>query len=194
MAHLSTDIRLSALDVLDWLLETNGEAAISCAGGWVKTLRTFKTLLSWNSESTVRAAGNWSSTKSTSNNLGSSKLLVRQLTTLSHVLAVGLRRPSLELEYQRAARRAAQLFPLCQTDAHLLPKKSNPFGYLNLFGAVRDIESEMYETAEDRVEIFCELGLEGAFRKGVDEAKKEGGEVGRAAALVANALKMADQT
>ena len=116
--------------------------------------------------------------------MGSSKLLVHQLTTLSHFLRVGLTRPSLNLEREKAARRAVELFPLWQLDSHMLPKKSNPFGYLNLFGTPRDVE--------ERAEVFCEINLSGIFRNGVREAKKEAGEVGRAAALVANALKLLD--
>jgi pre-rRNA-processing protein IPI1 len=74
----------------------------------------------------------------------------------------------------------------------MLPRKSNPFGYLNLFGAARDVESEMYEDAEDRAEVFDNLGLKHAFSKGLKEAKKEGGEAGRAAAQVEKALRLAE--
>lgn len=188
MAHLSTDIRISSLDILDWILETNGEAMVTCAGGWIKLLWTFQNLLSWQGDATGSSNSRWSSTK-TASNVGSSKLLVHQLTTLSRLLAVGLAKPSLDQECERAAGRAAEVFPLWQTDAHVVSKKSNPFGYLNLFGAPRDVESEVYESADERAEIFCELNLDVIFHNGVKEARKEGGEVGRAAALVTNALK-----
>ncbi|KAF2479383.1 Rix1 complex component [Neohortaea acidophila] len=193
MAHLSSEIRLSSLDVLNWMLEgENALAVVSSAGGWIKTLRTFQNLLSWHGEVlTGNAGGKWSTSKSTSN-LGSSKLLVHQLTTLSRFLHVGLVRPSLQEEAEAAAQRAAALFPLWHTDAHLLPTKSNPFGYLNLFGAVRDVESEVYEDAEQRAEIFVELGVYAACVRGAKEARKEAGEVGRAAALVEKALKLVD--
>lgn len=189
MAHLSTDIRLSSLDVLDWILETNATAMMSCAGGWVKTLRTFQNLLSWQDNSSAGTDGKWSATKSATN-MTNSKLVVRQLTTLSRFLVAGLTRPSLDHEREQAAKRAAEIFPLWQTDAHMLPKKTNPFGYLNLFGAPRDVESEIYEGPAERVEVFCELNLHVVFASGVREAKKEGGEIGRAAALVATALKL----
>lgn len=194
MAHLSTDIRMSSLDVLDWLLGTSADAVVSSAGGWVKSLRTFQNLLSWQDRSSsnrTAANGNWSTSKATSN-LGSNKLVVHQLTTLSHLLTVGLTRPDLEKERQEAARRAAALFPLWHTDAHMLPKKSNPFGYLNLFGAQRDAEGEVYEDAEERSEVFVELGFKKAFTQGVKDTKKESGEVGRAAAQVEKALRLVD--
>lgn len=191
MAHLSNDIRISALDVFDWIIETNGDAVVSCAGGWIKTLRTFQNLLSWHDTSSSTTNGKWSSTKSTTN-LSSNKLLVHQLNTLSRFLTAGFARPSLDQERAAAASRAAEMFPLWHVDAHMLPTKSNPFGYLNLFGTARDVESEVYESAEERSEVFCELGLDRIFADGVMEAKKEGGEVGRAAALVDKALRLAD--
>ena len=193
MAHLSNDIRMSSLDVLDWLLNVSPTAVVSSAGGWVKTLRAFQNLLSWTStaDRAANSNGTWSNSKP-NGNLGSSKLLVRQLTSLSHLLTAGLRRPSLEQERRAAAKQASVIFPLCHLDAHMLPKKSNPFGYLNLFGAPRDVESEVYENAEERVEVFIDLGMAEAFRLGVSEAKKEGGEVGRAAALVDKALRLAE--
>ncbi|GIZ38874.1 hypothetical protein CKM354_000227300 [Cercospora kikuchii] len=191
LSHLSNDIRLTALDVLDWLLETNGEAVVSQAGGWVKTLQTFQNLLSWQgtSSSGVVQNGNWSATK-TKTNLGSNKLLVHQLSTLAHFINAGLVRPPPDL--QAEARRAAALFPLCQADSHLLSKRSNPFGYLNLFGAPRDVESEVYDAPEERMNVFLDLNMHGAFQFGVQEAKREGGEVGRAASAVDKALRLVE--
>ncbi|KAM3416110.1 hypothetical protein BST61_g9591 [Cercospora zeina] len=190
LSHLSNDIRLTALDVLDWLLETNGQAVVGQAGGWVKTLQTFQNLLSWQGTSSgVVQNGNWSATK-TKTNLGSNKLLVHQLSTLARFINTGLIRPPPDLKAE--ARRAAALFPLCQTDAHLLSTKSNPFGYLNLFGAPRDLESEVYDDPEERMNVFLELNLHGAFQFGVQEAKGEGGEVGRAASAVDKALRLID--
>ncbi|KAK4550759.1 hypothetical protein LTR36_000338 [Oleoguttula mirabilis] len=192
MTHLSTEIRLSALEVLDWLLQTQPEAVLACPGGWVKTLKTFQNLVSWQGGLSATGAtmnGKWSATKAATS-LGSNKLLVHQLNTLATFLAAAL--TSEPVDPNASAERAAGLFPLWHTDAHMLPKKSNPFGYLNLFGAPRDAESEVYDNAESRAEIFGELGILEAFQAGVREAKKEGGEVGRAAALIDKALSLAD--
>ena len=88
--------------------------------------------------------------------------------------------------------RAAELFPLWHTNAHFLAKKSNPFGYLNLFGAPRDVESEVYDDPEERMNVFLDLNMHGAFQFGVQEAKREGGEVGRAASAVDKALRLVE--
>jgi pre-rRNA-processing protein IPI1 len=195
VTHLSTDIRIHSLDLLDWLLNANGEALMACPGGWVKMLMTFQNLLGWKGAVMANGTivdGKWTSTAKPSNtSTASSKLLVHQLNTLAQFLAVGL--TSKSNEPLTSARRTAALFPLCHTDSHTLPTKSNSFGYLNLFGAPRDAESETYDSAEERMSIFVEQGLLEAFQLGVKEAKREGGEVGRAAAAIDKALKLADQ-
>ncbi|TKA22820.1 hypothetical protein B0A50_07719 [Salinomyces thailandicus] len=205
MTHLATDIRLFALEVLDWLLASQGVSVMFVPGAWVKTLRTFQNLLGWhntgggggatqNPSATGDTGDKWTHTtasKTTSSGLsaGGTKLLVHQLNTLAHFLTVGLTSPA--RDPSASVRRTVELFPLWHTDAHLLPKTSNPYGYLNLFGAPRDAEGEVYEGAEDRVEVFRELGLLASFTEGVKEAKKEGGEVGRAGSGVLKALRLA---
>lgn len=193
MTHLSTDIRIAALDTLDWLLATNGDAVVSCAGGWVKTLKTFQNLLSWNAQGaklTSASGAKWSNTKS-SNSLGNNKLLVHQISTLAKFLTAGLTRRVHDPD--ALAVKAAQNFPLWHTDAHTVPTKNNPYGYLNLFGAPRDLESEMYDDPEERTEALHESGLYDIFKYGVSEAKKEGGEIGRAASGLDKALRLAEQ-
>jgi len=195
MVHLADDIKLYSLDVLDWLLQTNVDAVMASPGGWVKTLRTFQNLLSWHGGQMANGAvmrnGGWSATKNTSNKMGSNKLLIHQLNSLANFLTVGLTVPT--RDPQAAAKFAAAHFPLHQWDRHILPKKSNPFGYLNLFGASRDVESEIYEDAQDRISVLIELGMVGLFKEGAVEAKKEAGEVGRAASAVEKALRLAEQ-
>jgi pre-rRNA-processing protein IPI1 len=183
MTHLSTDIRLAALDTLDWLLASNGEGVVSCAGGWVKTLKTFQNLLSWTAQGSIISSATgakWSNAKA-SNSLGSNKLLVHQINTLTKFLNAGLKP------------RAYDPNALAAIDAHTLPTKSNCYGYLNLFGAPRDLDSEMYDDPSERVEALHESGLYAAFKYGVGEAKKEAGEVGRAASGLEKALRFAEQ-
>lgn len=192
LTHMSNDIKSTSLDALDWLLSAQPSDVVSCPGGWIKILRTFQNLLNWQ-DASPSTNGTWSTTKPTTN-LGSNKLLVHQLTTLSRFLAAGLTRPDLAAERAAAAKRAADWYPLWHTDAHLMPKgKSNPFAYLNLFGVPRDVESEMYEDAEERGEIFNALGLSEVFAKGAGEARREAGEVGRAAAMVEKALRLCEE-
>jgi len=203
MTHLSPDIRLSTLDILDWLLDTKKESIFSYPGAWIKTLRTFQNVLGWHSPITAPntkvtsksgAKETWTSStipQSATVGLGSgNKLFVHQLTTLARFLVVGM--TSSPPDPAAAARRAAEIFPLCQTDTHLISRKSNPFAYLNLFGAIRDLESEGFEDADERVEVFNALGFMKRFQDGVGEAKREGGDVGRAGAGVEKALRLAD--
>ena len=195
MTHMSNDIKLSSLSALNWLIAAQPEAVVSCAGGWVKILRTFQNLLGWHEddsskETSANATGKWTASKPATNNLGSNKLLVHQLTTFSAFLHAGLTRPDLASQRHAASARAQHLFPLWHTDAHLIPQKSNPYAYLNLFGSARDVEGEMYEDAEERVRVFDEFGFGGCFGKGVKEAKREAGEVGRAAKGVEKALRL----
>lgn len=193
MTHLSTDIRITALDTLDWLLGANSDGVVSCAGGWIKTLKTFQNLLSWTAQGsklTSASGAKWSNTKS-SGSLGSNKLLVHQVSTLAKFLSAGLTRRASDPDV--LAVKAAQMFPLWHTNAHVVPAKSNCYGYLNLFGAPRDLESEMYDDADERIEALHESGLYDIFKYGVSEIKKEGGEVGRVAAGLDKALRLAEQ-
>jgi len=175
--HLAADIRSSALDILGWALESAGQELVSCAGGWVKTLKCLLAMLGWQNEASAAA---WSSSKASFGKAGTEgKALVKGLNTLAAILTAGLLSPkeddlkSLEVVG----------FPLWHVEQHLLSKRSSCLAHLNLFGAPRDEESEVYEDREDRQGIF-HLRFQQAVGKGLENAKGEGGEVGRAAAGV----------
>lgn len=51
----------------------------------------------------------------------------------------------------------------------------------------------MYDDADERIEALHESGLYDIFKYGVSEIKKEGGEVGRVAAGLDKALRLAEQ-
>lgn len=186
MTHLAADIRASSLDVLELLLQVGDEELVSCAGGWLKTLNCFMSLLGWQN---AEKQGKWSSHRPAAGKPGSaSKPLVRQLSLLAVFLEAGFRQ---EHEGNRSANEASQLFPLAGRESLSLYTRSNPFRSLNLFGAPRDAESNMYDDAEARKRAFDEQAL-GAVMRGMSEAKKEGGEVGRAAAGLEKVLIMGD--
>ncbi|KZF20884.1 Pre-rRNA-processing protein ipi1 [Xylona heveae TC161] len=191
MTHLAPDIRSSSLDLLEWLLDVSGLEVVSCAGGWVKTLQCFLALLGWRVE--TGTASKWTSTstslagtaKPTFGKAGSDgKYLVKKLHALALFLRTGLLPPT---EDGLIGKQDIITFPLWQTEQHLLPKRSACFAHLNLFGAPRDEESEMYEDREDRQGIFAEK-FQPTIERGLDNARKEGGEVGRAAASVRKAV------
>ena len=71
---------------------------------------------------------------------------------------------------------------------NMIPTRSNAYAHLNLFGGVRDEEGEMYIDREDRQRVFHKY-FKGAVDIGVENARKEGGEVGRAAAVLAKVLQ-----
>jgi pre-rRNA-processing protein IPI1 len=151
MTHLASDIRIFALDVLEWLLRVAGDEVVSCAGGWVKMLKCFLGLLGWQNGG---SSGKWSVTQSFGKAGGDAKV---------------------------------------QTKHHVISERSNAYAHLNLFGAARDEEAEMYEDREDRQRVFHERA-EAAVVAGVEQAIKGGGELGRAAAALRKAVKegMAD--
>jgi len=180
MTHLAADIRASTIEILDWLLEVAGQETVSCTGGWVKTLKCFLALLGWqNDDGTTK----WSSSKVSFGKAGSEgKALVQNLTVLASFLSVGLLPCSETIDEELASN-----FPLWDTHYHALPRRSNCFAHLNLFGPPRDEEAEMYEDREERRRIF-HTRFQKPVERGLEASRKEGGEVGRAAAVVARAV------
>ncbi|KAF9887282.1 hypothetical protein FE257_010410 [Aspergillus nanangensis] len=66
MTHLAADIRLSAVDILSWMVEVAGEQVVGCAGGWIKTLNCFLSLLGWHTEESAR----WSASRASYSKAG----------------------------------------------------------------------------------------------------------------------------
>jgi len=183
MTHLANEIRIFGLEVLDWLLGVAGDEVVSCAGGWVKTLKCFLSLLGWQSEATSK----WSAPKSFGK--ADSKMQVKQMGTLAAFLRTGL----FHAQAKTSIVASESSFPLWQTEHHVLSGRSNAYAHLNLFGASRDEETEMYEDREDRQRVFHDRA-ETAVVVGLEQATKGGGELGRAAAQLRKAVKegMAD--
>lgn len=180
MTHLAADIRATAVEILDWLLGVSGQETVSCAGGWVKTLKCFLALLGWQDED---GSGKWSGGRVSFGKAGSEgKSLVKYLTVLATFLKVGLLTSP-----EGADEGLLGDFPVWHSHFHTMPKNSNCFAHLNLFGTPRDADSEMYEDREERQRVF-HTRFEKSIDRGLEAAKKEGGEVGRAAALVIKAI------
>ena len=198
MTHLAQDIGSSALDILQWALEAGGEELVACPGGWMKTVKSLLVMMSWRSSSTAAAAAateashhssgshnlyaGWSSNSNKSAVFGQAaskegKILVKCVDTLSALLLAGLGADDNSKEEEREA----WGFPLSHTAQHMLPKRSNPFGYLNLFGSPRDEESAGYVYREDRQRVFSRR-FQFVILEGLAGLKKEAGEYGRAAA------------
>ena len=178
MTHLAAEIRVFGLEVLEWLLVVAGDEVVSCAGGWVKMLKCFLSLLSWQSE----ASSKWSTAKSYGK--ADSKIQVKQMNALTSFLRTGL--------YPAQAIASISVsdssFPLWQIEHHMLSERSNVYAHLNLFGATRDEEAEMYEDREDRQRVFHDRA-EIAIVAGLEQATKGGGELGRAAAQLRKVVR-----
>ncbi|KAF2202135.1 hypothetical protein GQ43DRAFT_431034 [Delitschia confertaspora ATCC 74209] len=181
MNHLAVEIRSFSLEVLEWLIGTAGDEVVSCAGGWVKTLKCFLNLLGWQTQ----VNGKWSANKSVQTIFagkaaaGDTKIQVKQMNALASFLRAGL----VPSKGVMADKSDSACFPLWHNGHHIPSERSNAYAYLNLFGAARDEETEMYEDREDRQRIFHEKA-EAAIIAGLEQAKKSGGEIGRAAATL----------
>ncbi|KAJ5110237.1 Pre-rRNA-processing protein ipi1 [Penicillium argentinense] len=189
MTHLAADIRVSAVEILSWMVETAGEQVVSCAGGWIKTLNCFLSVLGWHTEESSR----WSSSRASFGKSGSQgRSMVKVLGALADFLGAGIGQPGEaddELSGQ-AYFADSWSFPLCETGHHMISESSTPYAYLNLFGQPRDEEGEMYETREDRYRVFSSRFLP-AIERGLKSAREEGGELGRASSGVTKVLKEA---
>ncbi|KAH8811473.1 pre-rRNA-processing protein-like protein ipi1 [Xylogone sp. PMI_703] len=207
ITHLSSQISMDALAGLDWALEVAANDMVSCAGGWVKTLKCLLTMLGWTSANlgtgTGGAAGaaaataKWSSaSKGLMGEAG--KTFPKKLTILSKFLRAGLIDAESDLDGDTemdninnggyGGTTTTGSFPfITDLQIHMIPTRSNAYAHLNLFGAPRDAEGEMYLDKESRQRVFKNLFYD-AVKKGVDDARKAGGESGRAAAMVNKVL------
>ncbi|BCR85978.1 IPI1/TEX10 family protein [Aspergillus chevalieri] len=191
MTHLAVDIRVSAVEVLAWLVEVAGGEVVSCAGGWIKTLNCFLSVLGWHTEESAR----WSANRASFGKAGSQgKAMIKVLWALGEFLDAGLGEvdEGIDVRSNSAENEVAEAwgFPLCQTEQHMIPGASVPYAYLNLFGQPRDEEGEMYETREDRYRVFAHRFMP-AVQRGLENARKEGGEIGRASSGASKVLKEA---
>lgn len=210
MTHLAAEVRLSSVEILGWLLSVAGEEVVCVAGGWVKTLNCFLSVLGWH----VQAADSkWTSTKPISSASGpgsgsgsgsgakssfgkagaKGRPQVRFLAVLAEFLDAGIGSEDSSMEDADDENRypfgGQAAFPIVQLQSQMIPSSvAAPYLYLNLFGAPRDEEGEMYETREDRWRVFESRGFLAAVERGVEGARSEGGEVGRASAGVRKVL------
>ena len=174
ITSLATEIRISSLDVFEWVLEACGDDVVSCAGGWVKPLKCLVTILGWSRQLDT---GGWSSYKPTHDITGSqSKLFVKTLNVMAAFVRVGLEKPPPVEEKPSRFH-----WTLRHLEPHMIPRVSNPYGYLNLFGPPRDEESREYPNRAERQRSFRKL-FQPEIESGIEAVKKAEGEIGRAAA------------
>ncbi|KIW27099.1 uncharacterized protein PV07_06874 [Cladophialophora immunda] len=181
MTHLSRDIRLSSLEFVSYMIKVAGSELISCPGGWHQTLECFTTVLGWRSTD----ASKWSSTKASFS--GDPRSTARIMQVLAEFLQAGL------VGDEQSASGPHPLlahFPLWEVETLLVPGKSSAYAYLNLFGLQAEDETQMLDDQQDRLRDFAQ-NFEGHILVGIDAARKEGGELGRAAGLLLKILERA---
>lgn len=175
MTHLSADISNDSLGVMEWLIEVAQDDLVVCPGGWVKTLNTFCAMMSW---PLTNAKTGWSTGSKAGLRAKDAATYARQITILSKFLGAGLRPESAIPED------GSELWD----NLYRMPRDSNAFEYLNLYGSRRDEEGEMYPSRDARQRVFQRRFLDSVL-KGVNQARLEGGATGRAAALLDQVLE-----
>ncbi|PYH97729.1 putative rRNA processing protein Ipi1 [Aspergillus ellipticus CBS 707.79] len=189
MTHLAPDIRVTAVDILSWLLGIAGEEVVGCAGGWIKTLNCFLSVLGWHTEESAK----WSANRAAFGKAGAKgRPMVRVVGVLGEFLDAGV--GEVEGDVVMGGKvgdgGGGAGVPVVQMETHMVAKAAQPYVYLNLFGSPRDEEGEMYETREERWRVFQGRFL-GPVERGLESARQEGGEVGRASTTVTKVLKEA---
>jgi pre-rRNA-processing protein IPI1 len=196
MTHLAADVRADSTAFLGWLLETAGHELVSTVQGWVKTTKCFLALFGW--EGTVASAG--SSGQPTFRKLGGdSKSTTKHLQTLRHFLTLGILLPpkakdEISIDQAGNLKGLNQFIPSPHTVQHLLPKTSNCFAYLGLFGTNSNHNSSTTTSPSQQMdEVGTRRGAlqpyQNALRSGLAIIIKDGGETGRIASSVDNVLE-----
>lgn len=182
LTHLSTRISTDTLAALEWLLEVAKDSTVSCPGGWFKTMKCFLLMLGW---SVADKSLGW--TRSNSSFGATGKAQGRQLLVFAKFLKAGLCDDQQSTQYEPGNG------PPLYREAYMIPTIPNPYSYLNLFGPPRDEESEMYMDTESRQRVF-QNHFRVAVEAGIERVKKEAGDAGRSAAILAKAVRdgMAD--
>lgn len=184
MTHLSQDIRKTALDILQHLLEHAGRDLVSCAGGWTKTLECCVTLLSWKN---LSLAETWTASKTSFRT--DTKFIARIMQVIDHLLSAGLLRVDKD---EDPGDDPGDSFPLWHYRHHTIPAKSNTYAYLGLFGRPLDDDSRMLDDQGERWITFKDK-YRTMFLHGLDGAKKEGGDIGRVAGQMTKTIEAASR-
>lgn len=182
MTHLSQDIRKTALDVLQDLLNRAGKDLVSCAGGWTKTLECCITLLNWRN---LSPGETWTASKTSFRT--DTKFIARIMQVMDQLLSTGLLEDQTEEDEPDDVEAH---FPLLNFQHHVIPAKSNPYAYLGLFGRPPDDDSRMLDEKEERLTAFNQRFRAG-FMQGIDGARKEGGDIGRVAGQLSKTIEEA---
>jgi pre-rRNA-processing protein IPI1 len=179
MLHLSRDVNNDSLSVMEWLLDVAGSEVVSSPGGWVKPINCFCASLGWADASN----SNWSSAPHAGLLSTHTQLHAKQMTVFAKFLEAGFK-PEV----------AVPRNPNAYWDSFTrMPIQPHPFAYIHntfqrILGSERDQEGVAYSYRDERQKIFERRFLDNVTRRN-ERLKKEGGVLGRAAALLDRAVK-----
>lgn len=218
MTNLSTGVRVTAAEVLEWLLNVAASEVVGAPGGWIKTLETFLILLQWaaptgndavnthaqtttmpllNSKAGLNTTGGFTTLQTPlqgwTNRTATAGKSTEQITLLSKtlsVLAAYLKAGLTDNRDLAAEERdaARKFFPLTHTWHHSFANTEDPYGYLDLYGKEEAADQQSTELPEDRRKAFGEK-YAASIQRGLDSMKREGGQIGRGASEAEKALK-----
>lgn len=172
MTHLSREIRATAIEFLSFLIRVTGPELVSCPGGWHQTFECFTTVLGWKAASYKTSFA------------GDVKSMARIMQVLSELLQVGLATG----EQSSGVSPLVTDFPLWHVQTLSVPTKSNAYAHLALFGPQAEAEKQILDDREDRLQDF-NRHFQTDVMAGIDAARREAGELGRAAGLLVKTLE-----
>jgi pre-rRNA-processing protein IPI1 len=180
MTDISSHVRVDSLQFLDWLLDTQEDLVLTCPGGWPKTLRTFIITLGWSvffvGTTTSDDKGWTSAPRTTFGAEKSGQSYIKQITSLTRFIKAGLRTPEPTSVDSQSY----------WSNLWRLPRSSYPYAHLQLH--LQDEYSRHYVDDDMRRQFFRERMMNGML-KATDEARKEGGAAGRAAAVLEKTIQ-----
>lgn len=202
MTNLSAEVSEDSMGVLEWALDVAAHEVVSAPGCWAKPLSCFLSVLKWSTyldapnNATIASSsssGKWSSAPQASLvGVKKKQAYARQLSVFGRFLAAGLVDHASQQQKEQPGDRNDS--GTLRSDKDTLyyniyesPKEPGAFTHLNIFGTPRDEESQMYIDADSRRRIFVRRYLAAVIR-GLEQARKEGGTVGRAANSVEKTL------
>lgn len=186
LTHIAADVCNTALDMLDWAMDTLGLPLVTCSGGWFKILRCFMLVFGWSDSRMGQElrSGPWTNSGYALEKLNKDKAVIsKALERLAKFLSLGLTEP----RDSKSKAMALQPHFKCHVKPHLVPRRSGAFAHLGLFGTEQADDTRMLETRFDRQHLLRTTFLENV-EKGLAATRHHGGEVGRGAAIVQRTL------
>lgn len=179
MSSLASGIQLSALEAMEWLLDSASLQLVTTRDGWLGTLQTFRSLLRWDSES---------SNASTGNTVEQVKVTAKGLRVLALFLTAGLTQIHDVASVQ--AEQARRTFPFTNFSNLIISRDLDASASLRLMTAsTADNDKTRHLNAGDRQTAFEDQHGK-SLEKALKSAKREGGAIGREASSCLHALKL----